>query len=46
MDYSRVEMAADARRQGMKPWSFTANALQQSRCREIGSPERENMYAI
>jgi len=26
--------------QGMKVWSFTANALQQSRCRKIGSPER------
>ena len=33
MDYSRVEVAADARRQPMKLWSSTANGLQRSRRR-------------
>jgi len=32
--------------QGMKLWSFTANALEQSRCCEIGSPVRENQPAL
>jgi len=30
----------------MKLWSFTANALQQSRCCEIGSPARKNQPAL
>ena len=38
LDYSRVEVAADARRQPMKLWSSTANGLQRSRCGEIDSP--------
>ncbi|MBD3414506.1 MAG: hypothetical protein GF421_08765 [Candidatus Aminicenantes bacterium] len=29
--------------QGMKLWFFTANALQQSRCGEMGSPSRSKM---
>jgi len=39
MDDSRVEVAADARRQLMKLWSSTTNGLQRSRCSEISSPE-------
>jgi len=38
LDYSRVEIAADARRRPMKLWSSTANGPQRSRCGEIGSP--------
>jgi len=38
--YSRVEVAADGRRRLMKLWLSTANGPQQSRCSEIGSPER------
>jgi len=41
--YSRVEVAADARRRPVKLWSSTANGPQQSRCGEIGSPEGEKM---
>ena len=41
--YSRVEVAADGRRRLIKLWSSTANGPQQSRCGEIGSPEREKM---
>jgi len=37
LDYSRVEVAADARRQAMKLWSSTANGLQRSRWGEIDS---------
>jgi len=41
--YSRVEVAADARRRAMKLWSSTANGPQQSRCGKIGSPEGEKL---
>ena len=40
LDYSRVEVAVDARRRLMKLWFSTAIGPQQSRCSEIGSPER------
>ncbi|MGD2246537.1 MAG: hypothetical protein PVI11_08330 [Candidatus Aminicenantes bacterium] len=43
LDYSRVEVAVDARRRSMKLWSSTAIGPQQSRCSEIGSPEGEKM---
>ena len=43
LSYSRVEVAADARRRAMKLWFSTANGPQQSRCGEIGSPEGEKM---
>ena len=39
LDYSRVEVAVDARRRSMKLWSSTANGPQRSRCGEIGSPK-------
>ena len=39
LDYSRVEVAVDARRRPMKLWSSTAIGPQQSRCSEIGSLE-------
>jgi hypothetical protein len=39
LDYSRVEVAVDARRRSMKLWSSTAIGPQQSRCSEIGSLE-------
>jgi len=32
--------------QGMKLWSSTANALQRSKCGDIGSPEGEKMPMI
>jgi hypothetical protein len=37
-DYSRAEVARRCKAQRMKLWCSTANALQQSRCGEIGSP--------
>jgi hypothetical protein len=37
-DYSRVEVAADATLPPEADGPFTANALQHSRCGEIGSP--------
>jgi hypothetical protein len=37
LDYSRVEVAVDARRWPMKLWFSTAKALQQSRCGKIAS---------
>ena len=39
LDYSRVEVAVDARRRPMKLWFTTAIGPQQSRCSEIGSPK-------
>ncbi|NOR52527.1 MAG: hypothetical protein GQ536_00345 [Candidatus Aminicenantes bacterium] len=39
LDYSRVEVATDARRRPMKLWLPTANGPQRSRCSKIGSPE-------
>ncbi len=39
LDYSRIEVAVDARRRPMKLWSSTAIGPQQSRCSEIGSPK-------
>jgi len=39
LDYSRVEVAVDARRRPMKLWLSTAIGPQQSRCSEIGSPK-------
>ncbi len=38
LNYSRVEVAANARRRRMKLWFTTANGLQRSRSCEIGSP--------
>ena len=39
LDYSRAEVATDARRRPMKLWLSTANGSQRSRCGKIGSPE-------
>jgi len=46
LDYSRVEVAVDARRRPMKLWSSTAIGPQQGRCSEIGSPKGEKMPTI
>ncbi|NOR54305.1 MAG: hypothetical protein GQ536_09490 [Candidatus Aminicenantes bacterium] len=43
LDYSRAEVATDARRRPMKLWLSTANGSQRSRCGKIGSPEGEKM---
>ncbi len=43
LGYSRVKLAANARRRHMKLWFTTANVPQRSRCGEIGSPEGEKM---
>jgi hypothetical protein len=40
LDYSRVEVAVDARRRPMKLWSSTTNGPQRSKYGEIDSPER------
>jgi hypothetical protein len=40
LDYSRVEVAVDARRRPMKLWSSTTNWPQRSIYGEIDSPER------
>jgi hypothetical protein len=40
LNYSRVEVAVDARHRPMKLWSFTTNGPQRSIYGEIGSPER------
>ncbi len=46
LDYSRVEVTADARRRSMKLWSSTAIGPQRSRCSKIGPPEVEKMPTL
>jgi hypothetical protein len=46
VDYLRVKIATDARRQLMKLWSSTTNELQRSRWGDIGSPVGEKMSII